>query len=89
MLNIFSATCYVHYAKSAVFSSQQMMELERYNFIENDYHTIRRTNIFWAGLWSDVIIEQVMMRSLKIRGGITRRHGVIESVEVLRTYTAQ
>lgn len=72
-----------------------MMELERYNlyirynFIENDYPTIRRTNKFWAGLWSDVIIEQVMMRSPKIRGGITRRHGVIESVEVLRTYTAQ
>ena len=63
-----------------------MMELERY---ENDYHTIRRTNKFWADLWSDVIIEQVMMRSLKNRGGITRRHGVIESVEVLRTYTAQ
>lgn len=63
-----------------------MMELQRY---ENDYHTIRRTNKFWADLWSDVIIEQVMMRSLKIRGGITRRHGVIESVEVLRTYTTQ
>lgn len=61
-----------------------MMELERYNFIENDYHTIRRTNKFWAGLWSDVIIEQGI-----IRGGITRRHEVIESVEVLRTYTTQ
>ena len=71
-----------------------MMELEtdypwvHKNFTENGYHTIRRSNKFWAGLWSDLIIEQVMIRSLKSRGGITRGRGVTESVRVLWTNTA-
>ena len=94
MFNIFAATGHVHYAKSACLYLQQMMELEtdypwvHKNFTENGYHTIRRSNKFWAGLWSDLIIEQVMIRSLKSRGGITRGRGVTESVRVLWTNTA-
>ena len=94
ILNIFAATGHVHYAKSACLYLQQMMELETdypwvyKNFTENGYHTIRRSNKFWAGLWSDLIIEQVMMRSLKSRGGITRGRGVTESVRVLWANTA-
>ena len=49
---------------------------------------MRRTNKFWAGLWSDLIIEQVMMKSLEIRGGITRVRGVTESARVLGANTA-
>ena len=94
ILNIFAATGHVHYAKSARLYLQQMMELEtdypwvHKNFTENGYHNIRRSNKFWAGLWSDLIIEQVMIRSLKSRGGITRGRGVTESVRVLWTNTA-
>ena len=29
----------------------------------------------WAGLSSDLMIEQVLIRSLKIRGGLTRGQG--------------
>ena len=56
ILNIFAATGHVHYAKSARLYLQQMMELEtdypwvHKNFTENGYHTIRRSNKFWAGL---------------------------------------
>ena len=76
MLNLFAATGHLHYAKSARYYLQQMLEVpnthpEIYlNFTRNGYHAIRRTGRYWAGLWSDLIIEQVMMRSIKGRGGL-------------------
>jgi len=33
---------------------------------------IRRSNRQWAGLSSDLVIEEVLMRSLKTSGGLTR-----------------
>ena len=36
------------------------------------YHFIRRSDKFWAGLWPDLVIEQVLMRSIKNCGGLTR-----------------
>jgi hypothetical protein len=47
------------------------------------FHVIRRTDRFWAGLWPDLIIEQVLMRSLKSRGGLTRGKGFTSSVRSL------
>ena len=41
---------------------------------------MRRSKRFWSGLWSDLIIEQVMMKSLKSRGGLTSGRGMTESV---------
>ena len=49
-------------------------------FAIEGYHTIRRKKRYWAGLWSDLVIEQVMMRSLKSRGGLTRGKGMTDSV---------
>ena len=89
-----ATTGHVYYAKSAPLYLQQMMELETdypwdyHNLIESDYRTIRHTNKFWVSLWSDLIIEQVMMRSLKSRGGITRRRRVTEVIRLLWTNTA-
>ena len=37
---------------------------------EHGYHTVRRSDRFLAGLWTDLIIEQIMMRSIKSRGGL-------------------
>ena len=40
---------------------------------------MRRTERHWAGMWTDIVIEQVQIRSsLKSRGGLTR--GMTESV---------
>lgn len=58
------------------------------NFVSFGYHTIRRTDRFWAGLWSDLVIEQVMMRSIKSAGGLTRGRGFSQSVRHQWTYTA-
>ncbi|CAC5381252.1 unnamed protein product [Mytilus coruscus] len=40
---------------------------------KGSHHVIRRSDKFWAGLSSDLVIEQVLMRSLKTTGGMTSR----------------
>ena len=85
MLNLFAATGHIHYAKSARFYLQQMTDLEETNpevydaFVNHGYHAVRRSDRFWSGLWSDLVIEQVMMRALKTSGGLTRGRGMTES----------
>ncbi|KAK7476233.1 hypothetical protein BaRGS_00032509 [Batillaria attramentaria] len=44
----------------------------------NGHHVIRRSDRFWAGLSSDLKIEQVLMGSLKSTGGPTRGTGMGE-----------
>ena len=47
------------------------------------YHTIRRSERYWSGLWTDLVIEQVLMRSLKSRGGLSHGRGLTESVRLM------
>ena len=88
MLNLFAATGHGNYVKSSRFYLQLMLELPtsypdiHEKFTNDGFHTIRRSDRFWGGLWSDLIIEQVMMRSLKSRGGLTRGRGVTETVRL-------
>ena len=85
LLNLFAATGHTHYTKSARIYLQQMKELPlkhpdiHKDFVEKCFHSIQRTDKFWSGLWSDLIIEQVMMRSIKSSGGLTRGRGFGES----------
>ena len=56
---------------------QEMSELENrhpdvYLKFVNGRHVVRSSK-FWAGLSSDLVIEQTLMRSLKTSGGLT--HG--------------
>ena len=94
MLNLFAATGHLHYAKSARMYLQQMLDLPfKYRnlhrqFVEHGYFTKRRSDRLWAGLWSDLVIEQVMMRSVKGRGGLTRRRGFSESTRLQWVLTA-
>ena len=39
---------------------------------------MRRSDRNWAGLSSDLVIEQVLMRSMKTSGGLTRGRGMTE-----------
>ena len=48
-------------------------------FTEHDYHTVRQIDRYWAGLWTDLIIEQVTIRSIKSRVGLTRGRGIMET----------
>ena len=48
----------------------------------NGFHSVRRSDRFWFGLWTDLIIKQVMVKSIKNRG-LTRGRGKTESVRIL------
>jgi hypothetical protein len=83
MLGLFAATGHINYAKSARLYVQQMTNLSNshpilYQQFVAGNHSIRRSNRFWAGLSTDLVIEQTMMRSAKTLGGLTRGRGMNE-----------
>ncbi|KAK3924286.1 Leucine--tRNA ligase [Frankliniella fusca] len=87
MLPFFHASGHLNYAKGAHLYLQQMLSLETtmsalefHKFTSEGFFTIRRTNKFWAGTWSDMIIEQVLMKWMKSRGGLTHGRGVSDEV---------
>ena len=43
----------------------------------------RRSDRFWGGLSTDLVIEQVLMRSLKTSGGLTRGRGMTELQQII------
>lgn len=56
------------------------MDPEEYKkFTEQGFFTSRRTNKFYAGVFSDQTIEQTLMRSMKVAGGPFKR-GASDSV---------
>ena len=88
MLNIFAATGRGNYAKSARLYLQDMRDLEKsHQFLYNEFmggkHTVKRSAKFWAGIWTDLTIEQTLMRFIKSRGGCTRGRGMTEAVRHL------
>ncbi len=76
-LPIFAAAGHYNYLRSAYYYYvQEMSGLEIkhpdvFRKFTNGFHVIRRSNQFWAGLSSDLVIEQTLMRSLKSTGGDT------------------
>ena len=72
------------YTKSIQVYLQNMLQLEQsnpdvYHSFTAGKHAIRRSDHFWAGLSTDLVIEQVLMRSIKTTGGLTRGRGMTES----------
>ena len=59
-------------------------------FTNKGFHYISRPDKFWAGLWSDLVIEQIMIGSLKSLGGLARGQGMDRTQEIcgLQLYTA-
>ncbi|CAG2218584.1 Kinesin heavy chain,Kinesin-like protein KIN-14Q,Kinesin-like protein KIF18B,Kinesin-like protein KIF3B,Kinesin-like protein KIN-12D,Kinesin-like protein KIN-7I,Chromosome-associated kinesin KIF4,Kinesin-like protein KIN-12B,Kinesin-like protein KIN-12E,Kinesin-like protein 5,Kinesin-II 85 kDa subunit,Kinesin-II 95 kDa subunit,Kinesin-like protein KIF15-A,Kinesin-related protein 3,Kinesin-like protein unc-104,Kinesin-like protein KIF18A,Kinesin-like protein KIN-14P,Kinesin-1 heavy chain,Kinesin-like protei len=88
MLPYFTASGHNLYAKSAWIYINQMECLKEHNaevaaLFEAGYHVIRRTDQYWAGISSDLAIEQALMRSIKTTGGLTRGRGMSESQRAL------
>ncbi len=52
---------------------------EVYAHFEKGHHVLRRSDRFWAGLSTDLVIEQSLMRSLKTSGGLSRGRGFTEA----------
>ena len=46
-----------------------------YQDYQEGHHVFQRSDRYWAGLLQDLVIEQVLMRSLKTSGGLTRGTG--------------
>ena len=84
-LSLFAATDHFNCAKSGRMYFQQMLKLPEKHpavhtmFKENRYNSVYRSDTCWAGLWSDLITEQVVMRSIKSRGGLTKGGGFTDS----------
>jgi hypothetical protein len=89
MLNLFAATGHNNYAKCARLYLQMMQRLPESHpwlyekFMKGGNHALRRSDRYWAGLSTDLVIEQVMMRSLKSRGGLTHGRGITDTVRFL------
>ena len=87
MIPHFHAAGHLAYAKYAHLYLQQMSDLENkmtedefQEFSSSGSFTIRRSDKLWAGVWSDMTIEQVLMRAMKTSGGLTRGRGLTDSV---------
>lgn len=84
MLPYFAAAGHNLYLKSAYVYLQQMHKLEKtnkdvYDCFKAGLHIVRRTDRLWGGLSTDLMIEQVLMRSVKTSGGLTRGKGMTET----------
>lgn len=86
MLPFFHSAGHFFYAKSARLYLQDMSNLQHRiiseeftKFTKGDF-TVRRSDKFWSGLWTDLSIEQVLMRSMKSQGGLTHGRGISNSV---------
>lgn len=71
MIPYFHASRHFLYAKSAHLYLQYMLQLETTmsnieyeRFVMGNFFTVRRSCKFWSGVWSDMTIEQVLMRSM-------------------------
>ena len=52
---------------------------EVYKSFQDGLHVVRRSDCYWAGLSTDLAIEQVLMRSIKTSGGLTQGRGMSET----------
>ena len=83
MLPYLAASGHNHYTKCVWIYLQQMSKLKDehptvYRHFIRGLHVVRRSDRLWAGLPTDLVIEQALMRTLKTTGGLTRGRGMTE-----------
>ena len=86
MLPYFHAAGHFLYAKSSHLYLQDMLAIEEsmdqltFQRFTDGFFTVRRSNKFNSGTWTDMIIEQTLMKSMKMEGGLSRGRSTQESV---------
>ena len=87
MLPIFHATGHFPYAKACQLYLQDMEKLKETmkpeefdKFTKESFFTIRRSDKYWCGVWTDMVIEQTLMKNLKSVGGVSHGRGFTDSV---------
>jgi hypothetical protein len=88
MLPFFAASGHNLYAKSVHVYLQKMLKLEEdlpevYKHFMDGLHVVRRSDRLWAGISTDLAIEQCLIRSLKTRGGQIRGRGLTETQRLI------
>ena len=83
MLPYLAASGHNLYTKSVVIYLDHMRRLPHthpdvYQHFMDGKHCVRRSDRLWAGLSTDLVIEQDLMRSIKTSGGLTRGSGMSE-----------
>ena len=91
MLNLFAATGHNNYAESCQLYLQSILDLETnhpevYDQIIEGQHAVRRTQKKSTGIWTDLSIDQILMKSLKGRAGVIGK-GITENVMHVWTKT--
>ncbi|KAL8625264.1 hypothetical protein ACOMHN_030022 [Nucella lapillus] len=86
MIPILHAAGHLAYARSARLYLGTMKKLPELmgdaqfrKFTQDGYFTIRRKDKFWGGNFTDQTIEQVLMRMLKVSGGLAHGRGITHS----------
>ncbi|GBM49351.1 hypothetical protein AVEN_148679-1 [Araneus ventricosus] len=49
-------------------------------FGREGYFTVRRSDKFWCGVWTDMTIQHVLMRFMKVRSGLTQDRNMSDGV---------
>lgn len=88
MLPVYHAAGHSNYVRAIQIYLQQMSKLqdimdpEEYRlFTEQGHFTIRRTEKAWAGIWTDMTIEQMLMRTIHTGAqGLSHGRGMTSSV---------
>ena len=83
MLPYLAASGHNDYTKSCQLYLQRMVKLQEthpvvYQAFQNGMQVIRRSDRFWAGLTTDLVIEQETICCLKKAGGLTDGSGMTE-----------
>ncbi|KAJ8875549.1 hypothetical protein PR048_023444 [Dryococelus australis] len=84
MLPFFASSGHNNYVKYARVYIQDMREIEKkypqvHEMFTKGYFTSRRHDRMWAGVWTEMFIEQTLMKSTKGQSGITHGGGMTES----------
>ena len=82
MLDVFAAAGHHNYAKAARLYCQMMLKYEKgsveqraiiASFKSTGNHVVRYSSDEWSGIWTDLCIEQTLMRTSKSNGGLSER----------------
>lgn len=61
---------------------ETMSPHEYQQLADQGFFTVRRSSTkFWSGTWTDMLIEQFLMRTMKGCGGLTHGRGIEESIQ--------
>ena len=88
MLPYLAASGHNSYSKSLILYLNNMEILQYthphvYRKFLDGFFVLRRTDNYWAGIYSDLYIEQVLMGNVKAVGGLTRGRGFEQSTSVV------